>query len=257
MIITLTTDFGLADGYVGATKGVIFSRAPRAQLVDISHRVPPQDVRHAAFVLAQAAEFFPPDTVHVAVVDPGVGGSRRGIVVARRRQFFVGPDNGIFSYFLDDQAVCHELKNPNLWLPEASATFHGRDLFAPAAAHLAQGLELADCGPRIEDPVRLPGWTVHKQQASFETSVVHVDHFGNCITALPAARLGELGQGPYLVTALDRRPVGLRRTYGDVAPGEPLALVGSTGLVEIAVRDGSAAEELSIGRGTQVQVTLS
>lgn len=257
MIITLTSDFGSADGYAGAIKGVILSIAPRAMVVDITHEAPPQDVRHAAFALAQAAEFFPPETVHLAVVDPGVGGARRGLVVARKRQFFVGPDNGIFSFFLEGGAVCHELTNPDLWLPNASATFHGRDLFAPAAAHLATGLPLEDCGPVVTDPVKLPEWDILAEPHALQTAVVHIDHFGNCITALPAARLAELGPGPYLVTPHDRPPVSLRRTYGDVPPGQPLALIGSTGLVEIAVREGNAANDLALRRGTQVRITLS
>ncbi len=257
MIVTLTTDFGLADGYVGAVKGVILSIAPRVSIVDITHDVPPQDIHHAAFVMAQAASFFPPDTVHVAVVDPGVGGSRQGIALARKRQFFVGPDNGIFSSFLDGKAVVHQLSNPDLWLPNPAATFHGRDLFAPVAAHLVTGMPLAECGPAIMEPMRLIEWDVHRQQASFETSVVHVDHFGNCIIALPARRLIELGEGPFLIFPQDRQPIGLHRTYGDVAPGEALALVGSTGLIEIAVRDGSAAKVLDIGRGTQVRILVS
>jgi len=257
MIVTLTTDFGASDGYAGAMKGVILSIAPRATLADITHDVPPGDVRHAAFVLAQAAEYFPPDTVHVAVVDPGVGGPRRALAVARRRQFFVGPDNGVFSFFLDADAVCRELTNPDLWLPRASATFHGRDLFAPAAAHLATGLPLAECGPAVTDPVRLPEWAVTVEGHALHAAVVHIDHFGNCVTSLPAARLAELGPGPYRIAPEGAPPVGLRRIYGDAAPGEALALVGSMGLVEIAVRDGSAAATLAIRRGTPVRVTLS
>ncbi|MDP8222738.1 MAG: SAM-dependent chlorinase/fluorinase [Candidatus Lernaella stagnicola] len=257
MILTLTTDFGLADGYAGAMKGVILSRAPRANVVDISHEVPPHDVLHGAFVLFQAAPFFPPDTVHVAVIDPGVGTARRGIVVAHRRHFFVGPDNGVFSPFLDEQAVVYELADPDLWLPDPSATFHGRDLFAPAAAQLATGLPPAECGPRVDDPVRLPAWRLKREGDSFVTAVVHIDRFGNCITALPGARLAELGSGTIRVIPEGGPALALRRAYGEVEVGEPLALVGSSGLLEIAVRNGHAARVLELTRETVVRISVS
>jgi len=248
MMITLTTDFGRRDGYVGAMKGVIYSLMPRAVVVDITHEVPPFDVRHAAFVLGQAAPFFPPDTIHVAVVDPGVGGERRGMVAVHRRQFFVGPDNGIFTPFLTDPPVAWELKNPDLFLPHAAATFHGRDLFAPAAAHLAGGLPAAEVGPPLLDPVRLPSWEVTRAGDALRAAIIHIDAFGNCVTGLPAARLGELGSGPYRVEGAGPEALELRRTYTEVECGRPLALIGSSGLVEIAVREGNAAKLLHLQR---------
>ncbi|NLH49962.1 MAG: SAM-dependent chlorinase/fluorinase [Myxococcales bacterium] len=253
MIITLTTDFGLADGYVGAMKGVIYSLVPRATVVDITHEVPPFDVGHGAFALAQAAPFFPPETVHVAVVDPGVGGSRRGIVAVWRRQLFVGPDNGLFSPFLEDRTIVRELADPDLWLPDAAPTFHGRDLFAPAAARLAGGLPVAECGPAVTDPVRLPDWEIRRQAGVLIVAVAHVDRFGNCITALPASRLEEIGPGPCLVEAPGLPPLPLSRTYDDVPHGQLLALIGSHGFLELAVREGSAAA-LGFSRGTIVRV---
>lgn len=254
MIITLTTDFGWADGYVGAIKGVVYSLLPRAQVVDITHDVPPFDVAHGAFVLAQATPFFPPETVHVGVVDPEVGGARRGVVVAHRRRFYVGPDNGLFTPFLTADAVVRELTNPDLFLPTAAPTFHGRDLFAPTAAHLAGGLPMEECGPLVADPARLPDWDVRLTDGAFFTAVIHVDRFGNCITALPAARLDELGSGPVRIQAPGLPPLPLSRTYADVAGGQPLALIGSHGMVEIAVREGSAAA-LGLARGAIVRAS--
>lgn len=257
MIVTLTTDFGGRDGYAGAMKGVIYSLLPRATVVDITHDVPPFDVRHAAFALWQAAPFFPPETVHVAVVDPGVGGSRRGLVVAHRRQFFVGPDNGVFTPFLEEPPLAWELANPDLRLPDLSATFHGRDLFAPAAARLAGGLPAAEVGPPVSDPVRLPAWRVLRQPGAWQAAIVHIDAFGNCVTSLPAARLSELGPGPYRVTVAGGEPLALRRTYGEAESGEPLALIGSSGLVEIAVREGDAATRLRLRRDDVVLISIA
>jgi hypothetical protein len=253
MIITLTTDFGLADGYAAAMKGVILSRAPRATVVDLSHEIAPFDVHHAAFVLRQAAPYFPPGVVHVCVVDPGVGGPRRGLAIAAQRQLFVGPDNGVFTPFLNEAARVFELTNPDLWLPQAGATFHGRDLFAPTAVHLAQGLPPADCGPPVTDAVRLPAWEVRREGDAFVAAVVHVDRFGNAITGLTSERLAELGADSLRAQLPTGEVVPLRRAYADVLPGEPLTLVGSSGLLEIAVREGSAAQRFGLTRGAPIR----
>ncbi len=256
MIVTLTTDFGSADGYVAAMKGVLYSRAPRATVVDLSHEIPPFDIAAAAFVLWQAAPYYPPETVHVCVVDPGVGSERRGLAAVSHGQLFVGPDNGVFTPFLDDSAQIVALANPDLWLPKASATFHGRDLFVPAAVHLAQGLALAECGPRVTDPVRLPAWEIRREVGALVAAVVHVDRFGNAITGLDRSYLVGLGGAPQQAELPDGRAVPLRHTYADAAPGEALALVGSSGLVEIAVREGSAAQQLGLARGAIVRFVL-
>jgi len=253
MIITLTTDFGARDGYAGAIKGVIASRAPRATVFDISHEIPSFDIAHAAFVLFTAAPFYPPGTVHVAVIDPGVGGARRGVVVVGRQHLFVGPDNGVFTPFLDEAAAVHELADPDLWLGHAAATFHGRDLFAPTAVHLAQGLAPADCGPTVAEPVRLPAWNVEREGDALVAAVVHVDGFGNAITGLSTERLAELGEGSYAATIAGHEPIAVRRTYADADSGQLLALIGSTGLLELAVREGSAAAQLGLQRGDAVR----
>jgi len=253
MIVTLTTDFGLRDGYAAAMKGVILSRAPRATVVDISHYIAPFDVQMASYVLWQAAPYFPPGAIHVCVVDPGVGGARRGLVVEARQHLFVGPDNGVFTPFLDDAARAYELANPDLWLPRPSVTFHGRDLFAPTAVHLAQGLPSSECGPPVGDPVRLPAWDVRREGDTFTAAVVHVDHFGNLVTGLDHARLAELGDGPFRAHLPGGETLPVRRTYVEVETDEPLALIGSFGLLEIAVREGSAASFFGLDRGAPIR----
>ena len=239
-LVTLTTDFGTADGYVGAMKGVLHRRAPGVVVVDISHEVPRHDVAAGAFCLATAAPWFPPGTVHVAVVDPGVGGRRKGVVVAARGQLFVGPDNGIFSLVAPEPSAAHEIAAAEFRAERVSPTFHGRDLFAVAAARLAAGAAPELAGP----PVRLaglPGGAGHR--------VVHVDVFGNLVTDIIA---GERASGRVRVAGRDVGPV--RRTFEDVARGELVAYVGSGGTVEVAVREGSAAELLGVGRGAPAEI---
>ena len=251
-IITLTTDFGTADGYVGAMKGVILSLAPDVTLVDISHSVPTQDVRHAARVLAAATPFFPSGTIHVAVVDPGVGSERRGIALQTPSAVFVGPDNGLFTAFVGQRVACVALTNSETHRRPVSVTFHGRDVFAPVAAHLANGLPLGELGPPVDDPLtwvspqpqRLPDGRVRAE-------IVYVDHFGNLVTNV---RQGERGGPGELRVVIGGESLVLRRTYADVASGALLALFGSDGYLEVAVRDGSAAERLGSGVGTTVDV---
>lgn len=252
--ITLTTDFGTGDGYVGAMKGVILSLAPDATLIDISHDVLPHNVRHGARVLAAAAPFFPKGTVHVAVVDPGVGGTRRGIALKTRHAVFVGPDNGLFTPFLRERTACVALTNPATHRHAVSATFHGRDVFAPVAAHLANGLSLAELGPPVDGPVALSEPTLQRlPNGRVRAEIVHVDRFGNLITNVGPLEWSERDRGDVYVIA-GGMSVAVRRTYADVAPGELLALVGSSGYVEIAVREGSAAERLGLGVGAAVVV---
>ncbi len=247
--ITLTTDFGDADGYVGAMKGVILSLAPQVTVVDISHAVPAQQVRHASRVLATAAPFFPPGTIHVAVVDPGVGSQRRGIALQTPTAMFVGPDNGLFSPFLRDQLACVALTNAAAHHHPVSATFHGRDIFAPVAAHLANGMPLAALGPVVDDPVTWPDPRPQRlPDGRLRAHVVYVDHFGNLVTNIQSLT----GQDVQVLVGGTTLP--LRHTYADVASGELVALVGSSGDLEIAVRDGSAAERLGVGVGTPVEI---
>jgi hypothetical protein len=244
-IVTLLTDFGLADSYVAEMKAAILSEGTDIRLVDISHLVPPGDIRAAQYLLRRAWRRFPVGTVHVVVVDPGVGSGRRAVAVRQRGHFFVGPDNGVFTPVLDGAEVV-ELRIPH----EASATFHGRDVFAPAAARLAEGEPFQVLGPALAAPVRLALPEPQRQEASAVGEVIYVDRFGTLISNIPGAWLA--GASAIEVAG---RPVGpLRRTFADVESGSPVAFVGSDGLLEIAVRDGSARERLGVGVGARVQV---
>ena len=284
-IITLITDFGTVDGYVGAMKGVILSLAPHVQIVDITHEIPPQAIRQAAWALATAARHFPPGTVHVVVVDPGVGGERRPLALERDGQFFVGPDNGVFTPFLPASA-CVALTEPVYHHHPVSATFHGRDIFAPVAAHIVLGVPLSKFGPPVADPVRLPPPRLEVQaEGQILGEVVHIDRFGNGITSIGPLRWqghllalgGEAATGLALggervvgasvpsltfhaqrvaVEVGGRRLAGIHRTYSEGMPGEALALVGSSGYLEIAVREGSAARALALRPGDPVMLKV-
>jgi S-adenosylmethionine hydrolase len=253
-IITLTTDFGLTDGYVGTMKGVILSIAPEASLVDLSHQIPAQDLWAGAFVLYQAVPFFPPEAIHTVVVDPGVGSERRALAVRTSQGIFVAPDNGVLSYILASADV-HEaisLTNPAYRMPRVSTTFHGRDIFAPAAAYLANGVPLEELGPRAINLVRLP---IPESKATPEGNLVahvlHIDHFGNLILNVTAADVDEgvtLELGGYTIK-------GLGRTFTDATRGQLLAYVGSSmDHVEIALREGNAAREIGINIGDQILI---
>lgn len=248
--ITLLTDFGTADGYVGEVKGVLCTLAPFAPLVDISHDLSAQDVEGARLAVARYWRRFPLGTVHLVIVDPGVGTSRAALAVASEGRFLVGPDNGVLSpslFALDAQVV--RLPEP----PAAAPTFHGRDVFAPVAAQLARGAPLEAVGDPYLDPVRrrTPP-PMRRGDGSMEGEVLTFDRFGNAVTnlvparpVLPGATVATMGQ-----------VIPLVRTYGDVPPGAPLALVGSSGLVELAVRNGSAASRFGMARGQRVVLTV-
>jgi S-adenosylmethionine hydrolase len=241
-LITLLTDFGTADGYVGEMKGVLLARIPDATLVDITHEVPPQDVDAARLTLARVWRRFPRGTVHLVVVDPGVGTQRAALAVESDHWFLVGPDNGVLSPALliaDSKAV--ELAVP----PHASASFHGRDVFAPAAASLALGAELATLGSPVQHPrVRRTPEPQRLADGALRGEVISVDRFGNAITNLVGLRAGTIEAGGLTLP--------LRRTYGEVQIGAPVAIVGSSGLIELAIRDGNAAEGLRLTRGSAV-----
>ena len=241
-LVTLLTDFGTADGYVGEVKGVLASFAPRVPVVDIAHDVAPHDIEGARLALARYWRRFPEGTVHVVVVDPGVGGSRAALAMESEGRFLIGPDNGVLSpALLHAGARCVSLAVP----ASAAPTFHGRDVFAPAAAQLASGVPLESLGTPLDAPVirRTPEAT-RRDDGSVQGEVISVDRFGNAVTNLLALRGGEI--------ELDGITLHVRRTYADAAPGEATALVGSSGLVEIAVRDGSAATVLGLQRGSGV-----
>ncbi|RME79985.1 MAG: hypothetical protein D6775_17210 [Caldilineae bacterium] len=252
--VSLTTDFGWEDGYVAAMKGVIYSIQPAARVVDITHSIGPQNVVQAAYVLASVAPYFPAGTVHVVVVDPGVGTDRRPLAVFCERACYVGPDNGVFTLVYGRETVkeIRVLANEAYRLPQVSHTFHGRDIFAPFAAHIAAGVEPHTIGPVITDPVKLNLPEPRRQAGDqVEGEIVYVDHFGNLISNIPLAWFEESTEWVFEIGGVEI--AGLRPAYGFVAPGELVVLGGSTGLVEVAVRNGSAAERLRLGVGARVR----
>jgi len=256
-IITLLTDFGTRDAYVASMKGVILGLNPRAVLVDLTHEIPPQDIRAGALVLAGAAPYFPPGAIHLAVVDPGVGSSRRALAAFAQGQFWVGPDNGLFHFALAGhrEARIVSLENRALFLPQVAATFQGRDLFAPVAAHLSLGLDLARLGPPVTDPVPLDLPEPEYAPDAARGEVIYVDRFGNLVTNLNAAALLDWLAGRDLRLKLGGLTLrGLARTYGDRAVGEFLALMGSHGFLEVACNQDSAARRLNAEVGTPLEI---
>lgn len=255
----MLTDFGTQDHFVAAMKGVILGRAPDAALVDVTHEVPPQDVETAAFLLLAAHDAFPPGTVHLAVVDPGVGSDRRAVVVDAGGQRFVGPDNGLFGPVLDryPAARVHHAADGRLFRHPVSDTFHGRDVFAPVAGSLAAGLDAAEVGPEVGDPVRLDLPRPERTADGARGAVLHVDRFGNCVTNLSRAELPGAQPGADVRVEVAGRVVrGVRRFYAGAEAGEPFALWGSAGLLELSVNRGSAAEALGVRRGDTVRVRV-
>ena len=250
-IVTLVTDFGTVDGFVGAIKGVILGRCPHATVVDITHDIPPQDVRAGARALAEAAPHFPPGSIHVAVVDPGVGTPRHPLLLASEGQLFIGPDNGLLSLAAPG-AEAWILNRPQLFRSTVSRTFHGRDVFASVAGHLAAGLPPRSCGEPVKRWARLEQPRPRAEGDRLEGVVLHVDRFGNLITNLDQAAVGDPGCWE---VRLEERDIGpIRGTFGEVAPGQWVAYIGSSGALEIAIRDGDAASTLE--RATDVQVIL-
>jgi S-adenosyl-L-methionine hydrolase (adenosine-forming) len=249
-IVTLLTDFGSADHYVAEIKGVLLSGAPNATLVDVTHSIAPGDVRSAAYILDRTWHRFPAGTIHMAVVDPGVGTTRAALAFSANSHLFVGPDNGLFTPVLHDA----EVEAVVLPTPEnASPTFHGRDLFAPAAAALATGVQLHTLGQPFADiPHRLAYTSPHYEGKTVVGEVVYVDRFGSLVTNLTTQLVPTYATME--VEDLDLGP--LRRTYADVTSGGLLAYVGSGGAIEIAVRNGSAARRLGVGVGGRVRARL-
>ncbi len=252
-VITLLTDFGTADAYVGILHGTILRINPAATVVDLCHEVPPQDVRAGAFILSTAYPYFAPDTIHVAVVDPGVGGERQAIAVRTARGVFLAPDNGLLSYVLAREPVQQmvQLTNSTYWLAPLSHTFHGRDVFAPVAAHLSLGVPLGDLGRATDHAMRFAIPVARADEdGTIHGEVLHVDRFGNLITNLTQELL-PLGQQLQIQVA-GRQIRGPAESYSQAGEGELLALFGSSGYLEIALRNGSAATALQAGPGTPV-----
>lgn len=258
MIVTLLTDFGTADFYVGAMKGALLSVNPDARIVDITHEAPAQDVRAGAFTLLAAYEAFPPGTIHVAVVDPGVGSTRRPILVATRKHFFVGPDNGLFSYVYECEPgyrIFH-LTNEKYFRSKVSATFHGRDVFATVAGALTLGVRPEELGEPATGEVRLEGLTPRVTRSGVvEGSVIHVDRFGNCVTNITRREFPDETVSRGARIEIGGREIKTFRRFfaeGPVEDEEPFAIWGSAGFLEIAVNRGSAARLLNVKRGQAV-----
>ncbi len=257
-IITLTTDFGLSDGFVGMMKGVILGINPNATIVDLTHDIAPQNIEQGAFLFANAFRYFPANTIHVVIVDPGVGSARRPIAAQVGETRFVAPDNGVLTMAMESlkplPCVVH-LNRATYWLGRVSQTFHGRDIFAPVAAHLSLGVPLESLGDPVNDWVRLPpSVAVWRAGNEIVGRIVHIDRFGNAITNI----------GEEMLTAIDRARVetsvrgktlqGLQSTYAMVERGEVLALISSSGHLEIAMREGNAAQAWGLCLGDEVLV---
>ena len=253
-IIALTTDFGTKDWFVGTMKGVILGLAPRAVIVDLTHEIPPGDIRAGAFALVAGYRFFPKGTIHVAVVDPGVGSVRKAIAVQTANYLFVGPDNGVLSFALAREKVksVRQLRNANYFLQPVSQTFHGRDIFAPVAAHLARGVPVGKLGSAQKDFVRLRWPQPRARRNRIEGEVVFVDRFGNAITNIEN---GDLDTRRDLEISAGRKQLcWVKSFYQSVPAGKAVAVPGSTGFLEIAVNGGSAAKRFGLKMGERVSV---
>lgn len=271
--IALLTDFGTTDTYVGVMKGVMLGIAPEAALVDLTHAVQPQNIKQGAFLLLNSYRYFPAGTVFLVVVDPGVGSARKPIAVEAGDYTFVAPNNGVLGYVLrelgDARAV--ELTNPDYRLSGLSNTFHGRDLFAPAAAHIASGVPLDELGKSLEKPVVLRDAVLKAAEGRLHGEVLHIDHFGSAVTSVGLLNWGKekrltltprFGSVPKLSFTADDTTVlcgdqlltGIQRTYAEVEQGEALALVGSSGFLELAINGGSYAEHFGVKVGDRVQL---
>jgi S-adenosylmethionine hydrolase len=256
-LVTLMTDFGLKDGNVGVMKGVILGIAPQSQIVDLSHLIQPQDILEAGLILRRSALYFPPATVHVVVVDPGVGTQRRPLAAQVGTQFYVGPDNGTMTLWVDyarEQMLelrFYHLDQPEYWLEQVSHVFHGRDIFAPVAAHLANGVRLDQLGTPIVDPVRQSLPQPIPTATGWVGEVIHIDHFGNISTNILAGHL----QGKNVRVLLGGATIeGLVATFGERNPGELVALFGSTGNLILAEVNGNAAQRLQVVVGVVARV---
>ena len=256
-VVTLLTDFGIRDHYVAAVKGVLLSINPSLQLVDITHEIEPQKIEQGAFVLGSAFKHFPQGTIHLAVVDPGVGSKRQGLAAATDRYFFVGPDNGLFdwAFALEPPRQVVALENPAYRLPQPSSVFHGRDIFAPAAGHLSTGLALEKLGPALNYRMRLPGRLVFHGQKELPGEIIYIDRFGNLISNIEIPRTaGERHlEDLHVYLGTEQLLVG-PSTYEEGPPLRPFALIGSSSLLEVSVRNGSAHEVTGCSVGTSIMV---
>lgn len=257
-VITLTTDFGLRDYYVSAMKAVILDIAPDVRLVDISHEIPSQDIMAGSWVLKNSAMLFPPNSVHAVVVDPGVGTERKPVALKIDDQFFVGPDNGIFSLLTEDKEFeAVRLTNSKYWTQNLSSTFHGRDIFAPVAAHLSLGVNLGDLGEPL-DELETYRWAVPiADKDGIQGWVIHIDKFGNLITNVSASLIEEVIGDKNLKLYVGNTILNkIKPTFGSVPDAEPVAYIGSSGMLEIGINKGNAEQMLSVQKGAQISLVL-
>jgi S-adenosylmethionine hydrolase len=257
-ILTLTTDFGLADHYVGTMKGVILGICPQAQIVDISHEVQPFAIREGAYLIAQAYQYFPKKTVHVVVVDPGVGSSRRPILVEAAGQYFIAPDNGVLSMiYQSEKSKIRLIANERYFRHPVSRTFHGRDIFAPVAAHIAAGVPPARAGKLIEDYLR-PGFgkPVRTGKRTWTGEILHIDRFGNIVTNFHASDFPDLERRDFSVAIGPVEIEVLARNYTECSEGELFLIVGSSGYLEVSMNQGSAAEKIKCGVGATAELII-
>ena len=256
MFITLTTDFGYTDPFVGIMKGVIYRINPQARVVDLSHGIPAQNIMAGALVLRQSARYFPRETIHVVVVDPGVGSTRRALLVEIEENYFIGPDNGVLSLVMEERKptrIIH-LSNPGYQLQPTSATFHGRDIFAPAAAYLSRGIKPETFGEITEDFAKLIWPAILKSGTTMIGEIVYVDGFGNLSTNIGADDLKELSGHRLRITFRDLSILGLAGHYAAVEQNTYVGLINSWGLLEIAIYKGSAQKRSGAVIGDKVQV---
>ena len=251
-VITLLTDFGTADYFVGAVKGAILSVNPQAVIVDLTHEIPPQDVADGAFTLSAAYKTFPAETIHVGVVDPGVGSTRRAIIVRANKQFFVGPDNGLFTYIYDREPAykVFHVTARKYFRPDPSSTFHGRDIFAPVAAALSNGVKPREFGPRINEAVRLRVSLEPEvlKNGDVRARIIHIDRFGNCVTNITRDLVK-----PNATLLINRKTIHeFRNFYGEDSSDSPFAIWGSAGFLEVSLNGGSAAKSLNVSTGATI-----
>jgi S-adenosylmethionine hydrolase len=258
-ILTLTTDFGLSDHFVGTMKGVILGICPQAQIVDISHDVTPFEIGDGAYMIAQAYRYFPKKTVHVVVVDPGVGTARRPVLMEAAGQYFVAPDNGVLSMVLarEESAKFRLISNTKYFLPQVSTTFHGRDIFAPVAAHLAAGVTPAQIGKSMEDYLKPGSQKPHREgKRTWMGRILHIDRFGNVITNFHTEDFGDLGLRGFQFAFGPVTVATIARNYAERAPGELFAIRGSSGFYEVSLSQGNAAKKIGCEVGASVELMV-
>jgi len=262
-IITLLTDFGLKDPYVSAMKGVILSICPDANIVDISHEIRKFDIRQGAYILAASAPFFPKGTIHIGVVDPGVGTIRKAIIIETKRSFYIGPDNGLLTLAALREGIREvvQITNKKYMLPRVSHTFHGRDIFASAAAHLANGVPIEDFGPPLEKYETLSFSEPHVRKNQVEGEIIYIDGFGNIVTNIYSEILEKTGinEGDKIKILLNdklEKVLRICKAYDEVKKGDFLAIIGSSNFLEISINQGNAAQKLNVKEGAKIVVKI-